>query len=216
MPIPHASAGRGLGQKRAKILTQYFIAKTKSESQLGTFLWGIGNGLAPSMRRLVQLEKCPRVIFSPMRSAPKAGDVSPAKVVRWTVGATLDGEKYELPEGSIVTSRAPYSGGRRHHYALVCCSKSKLEINEAAEIIAFAELRNLLTGRPVGASQVTAVVKRTTAESITSKCQISGSHRAESVYPYFVRLAEPIGLDSRFIDYVRPKFPYSGVQSTLD
>jgi hypothetical protein len=152
----------------------------------GIFLWGIGNAVAPSMRRLVQLERRPEVIFSPIRSAPRQRDVVPDRVVIWTAARTLEGDSYELPAGSIVTS----AGRRDRHYALVCASSFPLRANPDAEMLEFSGLRNLLTNRPVGASQVTAIVRYTQRRASSRTCY-AASIRAELVFPFFVELAAP-------------------------
>ena len=55
-----------------------------------------------------------------------------------------------------------------------------------------SELRNLVSGRPVGASQVTAVVERFTVSSEVSATSYVVRLRARLVAPYFVRLTDPV------------------------
>jgi hypothetical protein len=55
-----------------------------------------------------------------------------------------------------------------------------------------AELRNLVSGHPVGASQVTAVVERVADDLETQNGMYVVRLRARLVEPYFVRLVEPI------------------------
>jgi hypothetical protein len=121
-----------------------------------------------------------------MRSAPKLVDVAPPSVVRWKAGVTLDGQRYDLPVASIVTSRAPASRRRSNHYALVCKSASKLKINPEAEAIVLGELRNLLTGRPAGASQVTAIVQRSKQRSAYSNTKYLAAIEAELVFHFLL------------------------------
>jgi hypothetical protein len=55
--------------------------------------------------------------------------------------------------------------------------------------VRFGGLRNLRSGKPLGASQVTAVVQRTNDECGT---EYVIALRARLVEPYFVRLADPV------------------------
>ena len=57
------------------------IFRRKEQERLanrGIFLWGIGNSVGPGMRRLVEMEKAPMVVFSPMKTAAKRADARPA------------------------------------------------------------------------------------------------------------------------------------------
>jgi hypothetical protein len=50
----------------------------------------------------------------------------------------------------------------KHTLRLVCRSSSPLTMSQSEDTIVFGEFRNLLSGRPMGASQVTPVVERGT------------------------------------------------------
>ncbi len=54
----------------------------------------------------------------------------------------------------------------------------------------FLELENLVSGRALGASQVTAVVSKAQGESTGSEYVVA--LRASLVSPYFVRLRNPV------------------------
>ncbi len=162
-------------------------------ANVGVFVWGIGNAVGPSVRELVQRSPRPEVLFSPIKSPAKRQDVSPAAIAAWTWGETLDGCAFRLPEHSLVTSRYDPSVPRKGHYALVCFSRSPILHSKQEEKIVFSALRNVRTGRPIGASQVTAVVlysKDRPGETLTYEVAI----RAELVYPYFIRLRQPVVL----------------------
>lgn len=159
----------------------------------GIFLWGIGNAVGPSIRELTQRALRPEVVFSPIRSAPRLRDVSPPAIVAWTTAEALDGSHFAIPAHSLVTSRYDPTAPRSHHYALVCFSERPLIPLRSEGKIGFTQLRNLRTGRPVGASQVTAVVRRlerTTNETTMYEIAI----RAELIHPYFVRLRRAVQL----------------------
>jgi hypothetical protein len=93
------------------------------------------------------------------------------------------GDRITLPDTIRVTSRPS-----RSHYALVCSVTDPLDIAHLGSL-RFGELRNLLSGHRLGASQVTAVVSREVGATPAG----DGGHvvalRARLVEPYFVRVA---------------------------
>ena len=145
------------------------------------------------MKELTQRVARPEVIFSPIRSAPKAIDVEPPAIVSWTAGEGLDGDFFALPLHSRVTSKFNPLGRKVNHYALVCFSDAPLTPVRSEDKLGLFQLRNLRTGRPVGASQVTAVVQRVPV-SVKDKTMYDVAIRAQLVYPYFVRLLRPVQL----------------------
>lgn len=159
----------------------------------GVFFWGIGNAIGPSIRELVHRDSQPEVLFSPIKSAARDEDRAPTAIVAWTSARDLWGHAFALPETSLVTSRLDPSRKRNTHYALVCFSVESLAISLSEETIAFSGVRNLLTGRPVGASQVTAVVT-CGPSGPTSKSSYNVAIRARLVYPYLLELKQPIAL----------------------
>jgi hypothetical protein len=161
----------------------------------GVFFWGIGNAIGPSIRELVRREPQPKVFFSPIKSAAREEDRAPAAVAAWTSARDLSGNPFALPETSLVTSRFDPGGAKVTHYALVCFSAEPLTMSLSEEKIAFSEVRNLLTGRPVGASQVTAVVTCGLSGSV-GKSTYEVAIRARLAYPYFLELKQPILLPS--------------------
>lgn len=192
MKIPLQFCWTRFGTEAAQSIHQ-ILARKEEERQAnhGLFLWGIGNAVGPSILELVRRSREPEVIFSPIKSAPREADVTPSSVVAWTAGSTLNGDPYELPKTALVTSRFVPSGSRRSHYALVCYSERPLNLSSSVHRIAFESLRNLVSGRKVGASQVTAVVERK-SESIGDSRSYDVSMRARLVAPFFVKLTEPI------------------------
>ncbi|MBZ5671051.1 MAG: hypothetical protein LAO04_15150 [Acidobacteriia bacterium] len=157
----------------------------------GMFFWGIGNALGPSMRELLRRTRDPEVLFSPMKSAPRAEDVAPPAVVAWTSAETLNGDFYPLPNCSLVTSGHDPLAPKGTHYALVCFSDNPLVTSPPEKKIALTELRNLLTGRPIAASQTTAVVERQATDRLdTPMYEIA--IRARLVHPYFLTLRDPL------------------------
>lgn len=182
--------GTEAGQSISDILRR---KETERVANGGVFYWGIGNAVGPSILELLRKNEAPEVLFSPIKSAPRKEDVTPEAVVAWTAAEGLDGEPHRLPIWSLITSR--FNIDRPRHYALVCSSEISfadgiLLAAENAERIAMGELTNLVTGRPLGSSQVTAVVQRRVRAGFSS-AEYDVSFRAKLVPPYFVQLSGP-------------------------
>jgi len=181
--------GTEAGEKIDSILAR------KEEERLATggmFLWGIGNSVGPAIRDLIRLEERPIVLFSPMRSKPKAIDVAPSGLTVWSEALDLDGRDWPIPEGVKVTSRQGSESGRtkRSHYALVCRSSSPLSALNLTSL-RYEELVNLQSKNKLGASQVTAVVEQL-AQGNADCTSYPVAFIAELVFPYFVKLSCPL------------------------
>jgi hypothetical protein len=194
MTLPNCFCWTRFGTEAAQTIEQIFARKEQERlANNGMFFWGIGNAIGPSLRALLRETSDPEALFSPIRSVPNSVDVAPPVVVAWTAGETLDGGVFQLPECSLVTSRYNPTNPKGSHYALVCYSEhpiSSLALNIKINI---SNLCNLMTGRPVGASQVTAVVQlRDTLTSGSAFYPVAV--RTKLVSPYFVRLGNPVPL----------------------
>lgn len=181
--------GTEAGQSSFEILSR---KEWERQSEGGLFLWGIGNAIGPGVKELVRYCPEPEVLFSPIKSPPRPVDVRPRAVVAWTIGETLDAETYTLPKHSLVTSRYDATSPRKCHYALVCFSDQPLSVGENGPTLAFDSLSNLLSGRQIGASQVTAVVERKEPPAGARRYLVA--FRARLIWPYFIRLWQPISL----------------------
>ncbi len=194
MPVPRCFVWTKFGTEAGQSISDILRRKEAERSANGgVFYWGIGNAVGPSILELLRQADEPEVLFSPIKSTPRRDDVEPESVVAWTAAAGLDGEPYRLPLWSLITSR--FNIGRPRHYALVCRRDSSLvdgfdTAEPTAEKIAIGELTNLLTGRPLGSSQVTAVVRRC-ARYTPSTAEYSVNLRAKLVPPYFIQLSAP-------------------------
>ncbi|MGY2702052.1 hypothetical protein [Nocardioides sp. HB32] len=161
----------------------------------GTFLWGVGNAIGPSVEALLAHAIEPQVVFTPMRSRPAARDVAPAQVAVWHRGVGLDGEPFELQDSWRVTSRI--SPSKSHHYALVCRSEQPLGVSvRPRQSFASTHVQNLRSGSKVGASQVTSVVRRIACALGLIPSSYTVSFTADLVAPYFVRLTEHSLMDA--------------------
>ncbi len=195
MQLPRHFCWTRFGTESGEVIGQ-ILARKEDERRAngGIFLWGIGNALAPSMRELVYREPAPEVVFSPIRSKPRKEDVYPSRLVAWTEGRTSAGDVFKLPPGSMVTSRVSERCRRRKHYALVCASTESLCIKDSAENFSIRSLRNLLTGRQVGASQVTAIVQVAERQESSAGAMYAAAMRTRLIPPYFVELVNPVTL----------------------
>jgi hypothetical protein len=195
MKIPRYFCWTRFGTEAAQEISQ-IIERKEEERQFGSgvFLWGIGNAVGPSILELLRVSACPQVLFSSIKSAPKSIDVNPPTVVAWTDAFGLDGEPFVLPERALVTSRFDPTSPKRVHYALVCHSKDPLTLSPNGASLQFSALRNLVTKRRLGASQVTAVVEHEDGHPSDSE-SYRIAIQARLVAPYFIRLHQPIPLN---------------------
>ena len=173
------------------------LARKDGERQAGSgiFYWGIGSAVGPALEALVQRVDEPEVLFSPIASAPRRVDVSPEHVVRWSAGEGLSGDSMLLPEHASVTSRWDPERPGAARYALVCHSDEPLRLEDHGEL-RFGSLRNLRSGAHIGASQVTAVVRRDSARPDCGRAY-RVALRASLVRPYVLRLSAPELIDWR-------------------
>ena len=153
----------------------------------GLFLWGIGHSIRPSLLALIDSTTDPVVVFTPMRSPAARHDRSPDRVGRWHRAIGIDGQPFDIPTGSIVTSGLHGRMIPTRHYALVCHSDTPLlEQANGQGWLDDNHLRNLRTGAPVGSSQVTSVVEQVGTGSPRRRYQTKFS--AQLISPFQVTL----------------------------
>ncbi len=157
----------------------------------GVFLWGIGNSVGAAVEALVRLSPEPEVLFSCTKTEARLVDATPDRRVVWTGAVTISGLRYRPPAGTRVMGGVIDARKLPPRYALVCMSDLPLHPTDHGSL-RMGELRNLLTGRRVGASQVTAVVERVEAGEASNVGDYVVRLRARLVAPYFVRLVEPV------------------------
>lgn len=169
------------------------VARKELERQAGEglFLWGVGSAPSRAIRPLAQLGQRIPVVFSKMRSKPKAADVAPSGVVVWRRYIDKHGGVRPLPAHCIVTSRADSARGpKQAHYALMCWSDAPLMLRSGIEFNV-ASYRNAgPTGARVGASQVTALLEAGLPAGNKPGYEINMV--AELIESYWVRLADPV------------------------
>lgn len=130
----------------------------------GLFVWGIGSPLGGALGLLAAKNPHPKAVFTAMKSKAKAVDVSPTRILLWLSYLDAHGVERPLPEFSFVVSRGETEAARhkRAHYALLCTAESAID-RPCGLTLDASELRNISTGKPVGFSQVTSVVRRVSA-----------------------------------------------------
>jgi hypothetical protein len=192
MNIPRYFCWTRFGTEAAQPIAEIIDRKEEERrSADGVFLWGIGNAVGRSIVELLRVSERPAVLFSSIKSAPKQKDIGPPAVAVWTAARGLDERPFPLPQRALVTSRFDPDSPKRVHYALVCYSDQPLRIAPLGRNIQLRALCNLVTKRPLGASQVTAVVEHKDDHPDDSE-GYEIAIRAHLVAPYFIRLHHPI------------------------
>jgi hypothetical protein len=194
--------GSEAGQGLADIIRRKDLERECGD---GVFAWGIGNSVGPAIRHAKHTERVAKLeaLFTPMKSAARTIDVAPAAVVMWTSYLTDAGTSETLPEHMLITSRGQAESGeeKRGHYALICHSSSPLANQSICEAIDHRSVCNLLSSNPVGASQVTSVVRYRSASSRQATYPVL--FRAELTGQAFVRLVAPVVLAGELLDMYR-------------
>ena len=172
------------------------IARKEIERRAGggMFLWGVGNAPAAMINGLVRAKVPVKVIFSIMKSRPKLVDSAPTRTLAWRRYIDVHGVRRDLPQHVLVTGRGDTLGGiKRFHYALMCRSDAPLVIRRG-EVFDPDAFRNAGgTGAPVGASQVTALLRR--VRPMNASADYEANIVASLTGSYWVRLIDPIEMD---------------------
>lgn len=193
--LPPTFCWTRFGPEAGEAIQAILIRKERERrANSGVFYWGIGNSVAAGIAELARSCRQPEVLFSPIKSRPRSVDVDPPTLVQWVVGETLTGERLELPPSVRVIGR----GGASvvpPHYALVCSSDDPLVLGDFGKV-RFGEVRNLLSGKRLGTSQVTAIV-RYLGKGAGTDHGYRVALRARLTPPYFVRLRDPIDVGCR-------------------
>lgn len=155
----------------------------------GLFLWGIGNSLRPSVLELLTQTSDPYVCFSPMLSAPAVIDVDPPSTSLWHRGFGIDGQVFDLPEHSVVTSRTGTGTRGSRHFALVCHTEEPLSSQRLGDL-SVNEIENLRTGTRLGSSQVTSVVRYRPSPDQAERRRYQVRLKVRLAPPYFVTLTD--------------------------
>lgn len=163
----------------------------------GVFCWGVGNAPAVITSALARLGQPVAAVFSIMKSRPKVVDLRPERTVAWRRYVDFDGAMRLLPRHILITSRAESATGpKSKHFALMCRSDKPLAIQHGEPFDPGAYRNAGGTGAPVGASQVTALLRRTSQTQGATAYE--ANLKASLVGAYWVRLADPIDCSPEF------------------
>jgi hypothetical protein len=157
----------------------------------GLFFWGVGNAPATVMRFLADIGNAVPVVFSVMKSRPKAYDVRPTRVLLWRNYIGNDKVERPLPPHVVVTSRGSTAlGGKLRHFALICHSETPLVLKKGIPFDPSAYRNASVNEAPVGASQVTALLRKIGQPSPRTDYEENLS--ASLVGDCWVRLSNPV------------------------
>jgi hypothetical protein len=190
--IPNVFCWTKMGTEAGQPLEAILHRKElERQSGNGLFAWGIGNSLGTSAELARKLSPGGEVdvLFTPMKSAPKQVDVSPSQLLLWLGYVGVGGHIVSLPKHMLVTSRG--GAEKRGHYALLCYSQDEIKDDRSGFFDA-SSARNLASLNPIGASQVTSIVRYdcSTQEELEKPYPIA--FRAKLHAQGFVKLACPV------------------------
>jgi hypothetical protein len=179
------------GQPLEEIIARKDLERRASD---GLFFWGVGNAPALMSRGLARTGAKVPVLFSIMKSKPKAVDAAPTRVWLWRRYFDCHGRERPVPPAVVVTSRGtPLGGPKRHHAALICRSDGPLRLAVDGRCFDPGAYRNAGPGgAPVGASQVTSLLRAIGPERDHSAYRVNLS--AWLADSYWVRLTDPVEL----------------------
>lgn len=167
----------------------------------GLFFWGVGSppGSLPAKLSRAGIE--PLIVFSVMKTRPRAVDVAPAVVLAWRRYLDAEGRERPLPPHCLVTSRGTTNkNAKARHYALVCRSDVPLFLGDYGPFDPDAYRNASGAGAPIGASQVTALLRRVGPEGNSS---YRVNLRATLTQDLWVRLCDPVVLCGRRLAAIR-------------
>jgi hypothetical protein len=176
------------GQALDAIIARKELERSAGE---GLFFWGVGNAPAVATKVLATAKHPVDVVFSVMKTRPKAVDVDPPRILLWRKYVDANMRERPLPSHVLVTSRDSSEPGRKkHHFALMCYSTRPLRLKKGIPFDPSA-FRNVGgTQAPVGASQVTALLRKT--GEFSDSPDYEANLTASLVESYWVRLTDPI------------------------
>jgi len=196
--IPELFCWTKVGADSGEGLTAIICRKElERQAGQGTFYWGVGNSVGSAVTELAVDGQHPAVVFSRMRdaaSAPAAkAEREAGALLLWRACLDRHGNAQPLPAHVVVTSRAPADPANqpRAHYALVCHTGETLSA-ESHGVMRFNELINYTSGRPLGYSHVTALVKRRKAGAPPGGPDYPVLMVAALRPPYVVQLQDPL------------------------
>lgn len=162
----------------------------------GLFCWGVGNAPNRATAGLARNQIAVDVLFSIMKSRPKMVDIAPSTTLIWRKFIDFDGRERALPPSSVVTSRGESPAGtKRNHFVLFCRTSGPLALGDFGSFDPNAYRNVGEMGGSIGASQVTALLRRIGSED-AEKASYRVNLKARMIGSYWAKLADPIQMDS--------------------
>lgn len=209
--------GTEAGQPLETILRRKELERQAGD---GVFAWGIGNSLgsSPAFAKKAALDGEVDILFSPMKSSPKGIDVEPVQLVLWLSYVSLDAGLVELPTHMLITSRGSAASGtaKRSHYALICEKREEIGSDRELGTIDARFVRNLVSLNPIGASQVTAMVRYKQDDVSNQEKAYPISFRARMHSEGMVRLGRPVPLIGSLLTTYQALCKVSGADDWLE
>src|SRR4051812_49335379 len=85
MSLPKRFCWTRFGVEAGQSVDHILLRKEQERrANSGVFFWGIGSAVGRSITELLRQTQLPEVLFSPIKSNPRAVDTTPATVVAWT------------------------------------------------------------------------------------------------------------------------------------
>lgn len=162
----------------------------------GTFWWGVGESKGQAIEMLRRTISHPEVLFSQMPSRPSAQSREPGEVFLWQSFRTPQGERPLPPNVAVISGGTRNGAPKTRYYALVCESPSSILMNGGGTIDAVKLINIGESGRPVGSSQVTAVVRHSSETAALGARPYEITARATLAFPFFAELTNPRTLSS--------------------
>jgi hypothetical protein len=193
--LPKTFCWTRIGIDAGECVQSILQRKERERLATGMFFWGIGHSVRPSIAELRRQYPQPEVIFSRIQTKPRMVDSNPSSTAVWNSATDLNGNRFELPQGICIVSSFP----KRRYYALVCSSDTPLTIECDLGSVNIGDLENFPSGKQVGDSQVTAVVRQRSERRNGIDRSYPIVIRANLVAPYFLRLADPFEREQRLL-----------------
>jgi hypothetical protein len=176
------------GEELAAIMARKELERLAGD---GMFFWGVGNAPSRAVGQLARIGHEIDVVFSVMKNRPKAVDLKPRDLVVWRRFIDVHGIEQPMLPHALVTSRGETEfGTKRAHYALVCRSERPLALSDFGPFDPSAYRNVSGKGAPIGASQVTALLRRVGCNGEAGDYRINAMARLTE--SFWVKLVDPL------------------------
>ncbi|GIK49584.1 MAG: hypothetical protein BroJett013_22810 [Alphaproteobacteria bacterium] len=172
---------------------EQIVARKELERRAGNglFSWGVGNSPSTLIPTLAKVGAEVDMLFSVMKSKPRAEDTAPSGIFVWRTFFDCNGVEQPLPPHLVITSRSQSaSGPKRAHYALMCYSDRKLALGDLGPFDPDCYRNAGGTGGRVGSSQVTALLVQKNTPKADAPYRVAFD--AKLIGSLWVKLGQPL------------------------